>query len=88
VGRAQKKCRRDLTEYSYQWSIVMPDKMNFQEQKRSKKKRAVTLCTYNPVNMAGKPTRTCEQPIQEDESVHDDYNPVNMAGKQSDATKK
>jgi hypothetical protein len=66
----------------------MSDKNNVQQQKQSKNKHATAVGSYNPVNMAGKPTGTCKQLVQEDESVHDNYNPVNMARKKADSPKK
>jgi hypothetical protein len=66
----------------------MPDTKNIEQQKRSKTKRAGTVDSYNPVNMAGKTAEICKEPIQKDEPIKDNYNPVNMAGKKAALPKK
>lgn len=68
--------------------IVMRTTKNNQEQKRIRKKRAGAVDTYNPGNMAGQTTETCQEPSQKQERVNDDYDPGNMAGKKADGIKR
>jgi hypothetical protein len=61
----------------------MPDRVKSLKSKRLP--RAGAEDTYNPVNMAGKATESCEEPPPKEVPVTDNYNPVNMAGKKAEA---